>query len=92
MSTIKRSDVKNHLRSPLHAGIHLVPPESQPDATGFSAVEPDAVKADRLGFTGDFTAEHSSPGTPLAQESSQSDSLIGSFSPPASATSKSVQS
>lgn len=92
MSAIKRSDVKNHLRSPLHSRIHLVPPESQPDATGFSAVEPDAVKADPSDFAGDFVAEHSSSGTPLAQDNSQSDSLIGSFGPQAPATSKSVQS
>ncbi len=61
MSAIKTSDVKNHLRSPLHSRIHLVSPESQPDATGFSADEPDAIKAHPSFFAEDFVGEHSSP-------------------------------
>ena len=36
MSIINRSDVKNHMRPPFLAKIHLCAPESQPDATGFS--------------------------------------------------------
>ena len=41
MSLIKKSDVKNHL-SPRHRRtIHLVVPESQPDATGFSGERSD---------------------------------------------------
>jgi hypothetical protein len=38
MSLIKKSDVKNHLsnRHRNRNGIHLQPPASQPDATGFS--------------------------------------------------------
>jgi hypothetical protein len=62
MSAINRSEVKNHLHSPFLARIHLVQPESQSDATGFSAVEPDAVKADPSVLAEDFVAEHSSPG------------------------------
>ena len=39
MTLIKKSDVKNHLanRYRNRNGIHLYPPTSQPDATGFSA-------------------------------------------------------
>ena len=36
MSLVKRSDVKNHLSPHHRKGIHLTPPVSQPDATGFS--------------------------------------------------------
>ena len=36
MSLIKKTDVKNHLSSRKHNGIHLYKPASQPDATGFS--------------------------------------------------------
>ena len=36
MSLIKKSDVKNYLSNRNRNGIHLQPPASQPDATGFS--------------------------------------------------------
>lgn len=36
MSLVKKSDVKNHLSPHHRKGIHLTPPVSQPDATGFS--------------------------------------------------------
>ncbi len=45
MSPFKRSDVKNHLHSPFLTKPHLGQPESQPDATGYSAGEPDAMRA-----------------------------------------------
>jgi hypothetical protein len=40
MSLIKKSDVKNHLSARRHKGNHPYRPVSQPDATGFSGVEP----------------------------------------------------
>jgi len=40
MSLIKKSDVKNHLSARRHKGNHPYQPVSQPDATGFSGVEP----------------------------------------------------
>jgi hypothetical protein len=40
MSLVKKSDVKNHLSPHHQKGIHLDPPLSQPDATGFSVEEP----------------------------------------------------
>jgi hypothetical protein len=87
VSPIKRSDVKNHL-SPRHrTDIHLCQPESQPDATGFSAAEPDAIQANSLNSAEDFVAERSSSGAALAQ----SNPLLGSIGPQAPATSKSVQ-
>jgi hypothetical protein len=87
VSLIKKSDVKNHL-SPRHrTQIHLCPPESPPDATGFSAAEPDAIKESPEAFSKDFTAEHSSIATPAA-----SDGLLpGSTRAHAAATSISVQ-
>jgi hypothetical protein len=59
MSLIKQSDVKNHLSPRFRTKIHLRQPESQPDATGFSAAEPDAINATESSFTEDFVAEHS---------------------------------
>ena len=40
MSLNKQSDVKNHLSRHTRSQIHLIEPISQPDATGFSDVEP----------------------------------------------------
>ena len=40
MSFMKQSDVKNHLSHRTRSQIHLIEPVSQPDATGFSGVEP----------------------------------------------------
>ncbi len=48
MSLFEKSDVKNHVHSPFLTRIHLVQPESQADATGFSGAEPDAIKAGPL--------------------------------------------
>jgi hypothetical protein len=61
MSQIGQSDVKNHLPPRFHTKIHLCDPVSQPDATGYSEPEPDAIKADSSTFARDFVAEHSSP-------------------------------
>jgi len=84
---IKRSHEKNHLSSRDHTQPHLCPLESQPDATGFSNAEPDAIEANPLSFAEDFVAEHSRSGTPLAQDSP----LIRSIGKQARAASKSVQ-
>jgi hypothetical protein len=61
MSLIRQSDVKNHLSPRFRTKIHLCQPESQPDATGFSAAEPVAINATASSFTEDFVAEHSAP-------------------------------
>lgn len=61
MTIVKRSDVKNHIRPPFLAKILVVPPESQPDATGFSKPDSDAIDAGSSSFDSDFVAEHSSP-------------------------------
>ncbi len=87
MSFIERSDVKNHLRSPFLTKIHLVQPESQPDATGYSVAEPDASKANPSGFAEDFVAEHASSGVAVAP----TDPVTASIRPQAPAASKIVQ-
>jgi hypothetical protein len=65
MTLIKKSDVKNHLASRRHKRNHphLVH-ASQPDATGFSGTEPNAVEVRRPSFAKDFTADHASAGAP----------------------------
>ncbi len=87
MSLIKKSDVKNHLSPPFLTKIHLCEPESQPDATGYSVAEPNAIKANASSFAEDFVAEHSSPRVAAAP----GDHLPGSFRPEAATASKSVQ-
>ena len=87
MSAINRSDVKSHLHSSFLARIHLVQPESQPDATGFSAVEPDAVKADLSVFAEDFVTEHSSPSVAVTP-TNQATVSIGPQALPASRSAK----
>ena len=62
MSQVRKSDAKNHLPPRFHTKIHLCDPLSQPDATGYSVSEPDAIKADPSAFAQDFVAEHSSSG------------------------------
>ena len=87
MSLTKKSDVKNH-PSPRHrTQIHLCQPESQPDATGFSAAESDAVQPDVSDSAKELIAEHSSSGSAVAQ----GNPLISSIGPQAPATSKSVE-
>ena len=50
MSLIKKSDVKNHLSPHFRTKIHLCEPVSQPDATGYSVAEPDAINANPSQF------------------------------------------
>ncbi|MFZ0393889.1 MAG: hypothetical protein WCF17_01200 [Terracidiphilus sp.] len=88
MSLITQSDVKNHLSPRYRTKIHLCEPESQPDATGFSVGEPDAIQANPLSFAEDFIAEHSPSCAALAPDKP----LVGSIGPQAPATSRSVQS
>jgi hypothetical protein len=57
MSIIKKSDVERHRRD-----INLCKPVSQPDATGFSVAEPDAIKPTPLAFFEDYSGEHMIPG------------------------------
>jgi hypothetical protein len=85
VSLIKKSDVKNHL-SPRHrTEIHLCPPESQPDATGYSGA--DAVQADASDSAQDRVAELSSSGRAPAP----GNPVIGAIGPQSPATSKSVK-
>lgn len=87
VSIIRKSDVKNHL-SPRHrTQIHLCPPESQPDATGFSTAESGAVLPDAPDAAKDLVTERSSSGSSPAEGKP----LIGSIGPRASATTKSVK-
>jgi hypothetical protein len=92
MNPIKLSDVKSHLRPPFLTKTHLDQPESQPDATGFSTFESDAIKAGSSVFAEDFVAEHSSSDATLAKDNSQGNSFIGSSGSQAPAISRSVQS
>ena len=39
MSNLRKTDVKNHLSTRFRTEIHLCPPGSLPDATGFSEEE-----------------------------------------------------
>ena len=57
MSIIEKSDVERHRRD-----INLCRPVNQPDATGFSVAEPDAIKPTPLAFFEDFSGEHTIPG------------------------------
>jgi hypothetical protein len=87
VSLIRKSDVKNHL-SPRHrTEIHLCAPESQPDATGYSAVESGAVQADASNSAQDRVAELSSSGRAPAPGNPG----IGAIGPQSAATSKSVK-
>ncbi len=87
MSIINRTDVKKHMQPPFLTKIHLCAPQTEPDATGFSEAEPDAMNAQPAGFTADFVAEHSAsisssaPGRPLP----------GSFQPEAATVPKSAK-
>jgi len=87
MSQIRQSDVKNHLSPRFRTKIHLCDPASQPDATGYSVPEPDAIKGAPLTFVQDFVAEHSSPSITAAP----GDHFPGSFRPEAPAVSKSAR-
>ena len=84
MSQIRQSDARNHLSPRFRTKIHLCDPVSQPDATGYSVPEPDAIKTDPTTFALDFVAEHSSP----SEAATPGDHLPGSFRPEAPAISK----
>lgn len=87
MSIVKKSDVKNHLSLRYRTQIHLCRPDSQPDATGYSAAESSAVQSNPSIFTEDFVGEHSSSGKSVAPISGANDSPA----PPTAATLKSAQ-
>jgi len=87
VSLVKQADVKNDLSPPDRAKIHLCPPVSQPDATGYSVAEPDAIQANPSSFAEDLVAEHSSSSIVQVPDAP----LTGSFSPQAPAASKSVR-
>jgi hypothetical protein len=86
MSNIRRSDVKNHLSPRFRTKTHLSEPVSQPDATGFSGIELETVKATRSNFDADFIAEHSS-GVAVAP----AEPVTGSIRPQAPTVSKSAR-
>jgi hypothetical protein len=87
MSLIKQSDVKNHLSPHFRTKIHLCDPVSQPDATGYSVPETDAIKANASDFAKDFVAEHSAFGVAVATPGP----VTGSVGPQAPKVSKSAQ-
>ncbi len=87
MSPNKRSDAKNYLESPLAARFHLVQPESQPDATGFSGTDPETAKAARSSFSKDFVGDHSSSDIAVAP----TDPVTGSIGQQALPESKCAQ-
>lgn len=86
MSNIRQSDVKNHLSPRFRTKIHLCQPGSQPDATGYSVAEPDAIETNPSNFSEDFVAEHSSSGAAVAA----ADRVTGSSGPQTSTTPKSA--
>jgi hypothetical protein len=88
MSLVNKSEVKDHLSPRDSTKIHLCEPVSQPDATGFSGAESEAINTNPSVFAKDFVAEHSSSGTAVAQ----GNRLISSFGSQAPAISKSVRS
>lgn len=87
MSLVKKSDVKNHLSLRYRTQIHLCQPESQPDASGFSTAETDAVQLNPLNGAEGFAAERSFSGIALAPDNP----LIDSIASQAPAVSRSVQ-
>ena len=90
MSLVKKSDVKNHLSARFRDKIHLLNPESQPDATGFSEAESEeesATAATEAKFAKDFVADHSEAVT----SSVPVDPLNGAIESQAESISKSAQ-
>jgi hypothetical protein len=69
VSLIEKSDEKNQLSLRHRTEIHLCEPESQPDATGFSAAESGDVQLEASDSAKDLVAEHSSSGSALASSS-----------------------
>jgi hypothetical protein len=66
VNNIPKSDVNNPLPPRFSEKIHLCEPVSQPDATGFSGAETDAIEADATVPADNFAAEHSSAGPAVA--------------------------
>jgi wyosine [tRNA(Phe)-imidazoG37] synthetase (radical SAM superfamily) len=88
MSLIKKCDVKNHLSSRLRQGGHLHRPASQPDATGFSGVEPGRAEPNTDPLIADLIKQASSIGpetTPIVIASSLSDAVMPAISKSAQA-------
>ena len=61
MSIIEKSDVERHRRD-----INLCRPVSQPDATGFSVEEQEAIEPNPSAFFDDSSREHAVPGKSVA--------------------------
>jgi hypothetical protein len=57
MSIFEKIDTERHRRD-----MNLCRPVSQPDATGFSVAEPDAIKPNPSTFSEDYSGEHTIPG------------------------------
>jgi hypothetical protein len=76
VSTIKKSDVKNHLSPGFRTKIHVCPTVSQPYATDYSVAEPGAVQAGPSDFAKDFLAEHSSSGAAVATAKPVTGSIV----------------
>lgn len=57
MSIFEKIDTERHRRD-----INLCRPVSQPDATGFSVAESDAIKPNPSAFSDDYSGEHTIPG------------------------------
>lgn len=88
MSLIKKSDVTNHLSARLRQGNHLYRPASQPDATGFSGVEPGRADPNADHSIADLVKQPSSiapESTPIAIASSSNDAVIPAISKSAQA-------
>jgi len=74
MTIIEKRDVKNHLSLRHSKDIFLCESASQPDATGYSLAEPDAVSAKSSEFAKDYCADHTIAVTPAAAAVSLIDS------------------
>ena len=57
MSIFEKIDIERHRRD-----IYLCKPVSQPDATGFSGAEADAIERDSSALIEDYSGEHAPPG------------------------------
>jgi hypothetical protein len=83
----EKRDVKKHLSSRHYRDIYLCEPVSQPDATGYSVAEAEAITANPPAFADDYSAEHTIDAvaaTPTAHSNGPTD-------PQAPKTSKSAQ-
>ena len=60
MSIFEKIDLERHRRD-----INLCRPVSQPDATGFSGAEPEAIETNSSVFLSDYSEEHRTLGKSL---------------------------